>query len=276
MGAVMPVPVSAGTNRVFFRDGDTKIRYLTPSGQTGDVTTVPGGPKVSSSFSVSPDEKRIAVAVEDFSGVPTINLEIYVEDLIGGGNHSVIYTTPLAEGKGGANLWPLGWQNGNLILAVVSACSFEWVPRPFAWHIADAGTALRQYSVGSATCRPGWWPSPAGLACLDYKKSQTIVYDWSGRITATVSSEPGDTPALSPSGSLLLVIDGGGYGNPSPVTSVYKVSGGSPLKFPGAMACLWIDETAMLAPNAVIQYPSGAIVRQTPNSQCAGRFPGGL
>jgi hypothetical protein len=224
------------------------------------------------------DDKRIAVVVQDFSDSSKITLQLYVEDLIGGGHHSVIYTTTTLDNpiKGGANLWPLGWHQGNLVLAVVQACTFEQVPSPVAWHMVDAGTALRLLSVGTSTCTPGWWPSPAGLACFDYKKSQTNVYDWSGRATATVTTSAGGTPALSPSGAFLSVTEGGGYGDPSPVTSGYNVSGGPPLRFPGAMACLWIDETAMLAPNAVIQYPSGALIMQTPNSRCAGRFPGGL
>jgi hypothetical protein len=274
--AVPAPPVSATNDKVFFRDGDTKIRYLTPSGQTGDVTKVPGGPTMVSSFSVSPDDQRIAVVVEDFSGLPAISLQLYVEDLIGGGHHSVIYTTTLHPPLGNAgNLWALGWRKESLVLAVVGACTFQRVPFPFAWHIVDAGTATRQVSVGTTTCLPGWWPSPAGLACFDYGKSQTILYDWSGRVTATVATKTGGSAALSPSGALLSVVDGGGLGDPSPVTSVYTVSGGAPMAFPGAMACLWIDETAMLAPGAVIQYPSGTIVRQTPASQCAGRFPGG-
>jgi hypothetical protein len=276
MAAVPAPPVSATNDKVFFRDGDTKIRYLLPSGQTGDVTTVPGGPKVVSSFSVSPDDQRIAVVVEDFSGLPAISLQLYVEDL-GGGHHTVIYTTTLdSSPKNRANLWPIGWHRGSLVLAVVSACTFQRVPWPIAWHIVDAGTAARQVSIGTTACLPGWWPSPAGLACFDYAKSQANLYDWTGRVTATVATNAGGSPAVSPSGAFLSVPDGGGLGDPAPMTSVYKVSGGAPMTFQGAMACLWIDETAMLAPGAVIQYPSGTIVRQTSASQCAGRFPGGL
>jgi hypothetical protein len=233
-----------------------------------------------SSFSVSPDDQRIAVVVEDFSSLPAIRLQLYVEDL-GGGNHTVIYTTTLdSSPKNRANLWPIGWHEGSLVLAVVSACTFQPVPWPIAWHIVDAGTAIRQVSIGTTTCLPGWWPSAAGLACFDYAKSQANLYDWTGRVTATVATNAGGSPAMSPSAAFLSVTDGGGLGDPSPMTSVYKVSGGAPMTFPGAMACLWIDETAMLAPGAVIQYPSGKVVNfpATPGSasRCAGRFPGGL
>jgi hypothetical protein len=253
-----------------------------PTGQTADVTTVPGGPTIVSSFSVSIDDRRIAVVTLDFSTPPTIGLQLYVEDLIGGGNRSVIFTDTLdSYTKNRSNLWPLGWHAGDLVLGVVMACVFEPVPYPFAWHIVDSGTAIRKVSVGSETCLPGWWPSPAGLACFDYKTSRTTLYDWGGQVTASVATGPESRqPALSPSGAAFSVAAGGGYGDPLPSTSVYMTRGGTPMTIPGAMACLWIDETAMLAPNAVIQYPSAKVVNfpATPGSasRCAGRFPGGL
>src|SRR6266849_8444776 len=67
LNAWLETPVSATSDNVFYRDGDTKIRYLTPAGETGDATTVPGSATTISFFSVSPDDQRIAVLVEDFS-----------------------------------------------------------------------------------------------------------------------------------------------------------------------------------------------------------------
>jgi hypothetical protein len=283
---VLAPQVSASNNKVYFLDGDTKIRSLTPSGQIADVTTVPGSANLVSSFSVSPDDQRIAVVVEDFSALPTINLQLYVEDLLGGGHHSVIYTTTFEQGKAGTNLWPLGWHKASLILAVVSACSFEPVPWPLAWHIVDSATAIRQFSVGNSGCLPGWWPSPAGFTCFDFAKSKTNLYDWSGNLetSVAVAADRGGTPALSLGGEVFSMADGGGFGNPAPSTTIYISSGGETLNpqaqpIRGAMACLWIDNTALLAPGAVIKYPpppDGAIVPQTSGSRCAGRFPGGL
>ena len=90
--AVLQPPVSATTDKVFYRDGNTQIKYLTPDGESGNVTTVPGSATKVSFFSVSPDDQRIAVLVEDLSPATKINLSLYVEDLIGHTNHSVIYT----------------------------------------------------------------------------------------------------------------------------------------------------------------------------------------
>ena len=46
-GAVQPPAVSATTDEVYFRDGDTKIREVVPPGSAADVTTVPGGDRKS-------------------------------------------------------------------------------------------------------------------------------------------------------------------------------------------------------------------------------------
>src|ERR1700720_1518415 len=98
-GAVQPPAVSATTDEVYFRDGDNKIREVVPPGSAADVTTVPGGPTTVSFFSVSPDDQRIAVLVEDLSAATSISERLYVEDLRGGGHHSDIYTTTATKGK---------------------------------------------------------------------------------------------------------------------------------------------------------------------------------
>src|SRR5437899_4367529 len=108
-------PVSATRDKVYFRDGDTKIRSLGLDGKTSDVTTVPGGPSTVSFFSVSPDDQRIAVLVEDFSPVNSINLRLYVEDLWDGAHHADIYTSTVSK-SGGTTLWPMGWHRGLLTI----------------------------------------------------------------------------------------------------------------------------------------------------------------
>jgi len=281
MASVLAPPVSASYTSVYFRDGDTKIRSITLSGQTADVTTVPGGPNVVSSFSVSPDDKRIAVVVEDFSALPAIGLQLYVEDLVGGGHHTVTFTTTLDTSKaGGANLWPLGWHQKSLVLLVVPACSFQQVQNPIAWHVVDADTGVRQFSVGTSTCIPGWWPSAYAFTCFDYTKKQTNFYDWSGVLGGTLATADG-SPAEGPGAVALAMARPASIGNTTPTTDIYYASGpdgpSKPVTVQGAAACLWIDSQALLAPAAVISLGrSLAIVPQTPGSRCAGRFPGGL
>src|SRR5712692_9853613 len=105
--ALLAPPVSASNTRVYFRDGDTRIRSLKDDQQIADVTTVPGSTTTLSFFSVSPDDQRIAVVVEDLAPAETIGLRLYVEDLAGGGHHADIYASTIPKG-GGLTLWPMG------------------------------------------------------------------------------------------------------------------------------------------------------------------------
>jgi hypothetical protein len=113
------------------------------------------------------------------------------------------------------------------------------------------------------------------LTCVDISTSKVNLYDWSGNLKSTLTGYTG-SPAISPTGQLVSLAAGGGLGNPSPVTTALPASGGIPQIIRGAMACLWIDDTAMLAPGAVIEYPGGDIVTELAGTLCAGRFPGGL
>ena len=93
---------------------------------------------------------------------------------------------------------------------------------------------------------------------------------------------------LSPGGVSIFFSPGTGIGAPTPVTRHLQLGTGGPYAtVAGHTACLWIDEDHLLAPDAVIGFPSlrrpatkpGADDgrRRSPASgECAGRFPGGL
>jgi hypothetical protein len=278
-GAVLQPPVSATADKVFYRDGDTKIRYVTPTRQTGDATTVPGSATQVSFFSVSPDDQRIAVVVEDLSAASTISLKLYVEDLSGGGHHADIYSTTTPKGKTGATLWPMGWHQGMLVLALVTACTFEPAGlSPSEWHVSDAVTAARKVTI-AGTCILSYWPSPAGVACVDNGSAlQATVYDWTGKVTATIPISSSDYQSgLSPSGGRVFFATGFGIGAPPPATRVFTVGAGQTGgTVAGHSACLFIDEGHLLAPDAVIAIPSGAVTPLPASGICAGHFPGGL
>ncbi len=247
---VAPPPVSASDDAVYFRDGDTKIRVVVPPDGATDVTTVPGGANVISFFSVSPDDQKIAVLVEDVSSGTAISLHLYA-------------------------LWPMGWHQGRLVLAVWPACAFEPIPSPNSWHVMDASTGNQLASIGDASCIPSAWPSPAGVACFDSSPPGHVrVYDWTGKLGATLQTDTVATE-MSLSGGHLAV-GNGGQGNPSPSTTMFGIEGSGVVTTPGHIACLWIDESNLLAPDAVIAYPSGTATVLAQTGQCAGRFPGGL
>jgi hypothetical protein len=288
-GAVLAPPVSATSDEVYFRDGDTKIRMVVPPAAATDVTTVPGGPTMVSFFSVSPDDQRIAVLVEDLSGATSIGLRLYVEDLHGGGHHSDIYTTTTPKGKTGSTLWPMGWHQGALVLAVVPACSFEPAGlTPSEWHVANSTNAARMATIRANNCTLSYWPSAAGVGCID-SNGVTTLYDWTGKVLSVVG--PGSTgsgysiTSVSPAGQSILFATGAGIGGPSPATGIVQLGPGPYATVPGHAACTWMDEDHLLAPDGVIQFPAetagnlqvtATVTPLAASGVCAGRFPGGL
>jgi hypothetical protein len=285
-GAVLQPPVSASDDKVYYRDGNTKIKSLTPDGQTADVTTVPGSATKVSFFSVSPDDQRIAVLVEDLSPATTIKLSLYVEDLIGHTNQSVIFTSTVPKFKNATTLWPMGWHNSLLVLAVWAPCTFEPAGLvPLEWHVANAVTGIRVAKIGNP-CIPSYWPSPAGLACVDLSGKVANRYDWLAHITGSATAQASEFQSgLSPSGRSIFLTPGLGIGAPPPSTRIVVLGTGGGSSVAGHSACLWIDEEHLLAPDAVITFPSSTATTATVAStitalpasgQCAGRFPGGL
>jgi hypothetical protein len=283
-GAVLQPPVSASDTKVYYRDGNTSIKFLTPEGKTGNVTTVPGSGTKVSFFSVSPDDTRIAVLVEDLSPATTIKLSLYVEDLMGHTNHSVIFTNTVPKFKNATTLWPMGWHNGLLVLAVWPPCTFEPAGLvPIEWHVANAVTAVRVAKIGNP-CIPSYWPSPAGIACLDPQTHQGAIYDLTGKFVSQLFGQADIQSGLSPSGTAIFFAPGVGIGAPTPSTLIMAVGPpGTQISVSGHAACLWIDENTLLAPDAVIpvERPSfgrwrAGFMALPASGVCAGRFPGGL
>ena len=230
--------------------------------------------------------------VEDLSPASTIKLSLYVEDLTGHTNHSVIFTNTVPKLKGnGSTLWPMGWHNGLLVLAVWPPCTFEPAGLvPTGWHVANATTAVRVGTIGKNNCVPSAWPSPAGVLCVDLSVNAgglgaAYKYDWAGNISAQVPVQKGRDfqSGMSPSGLSYFMTPGQGIGAPAPSTKIGPFASQQGALVAGHAACLWIDETHLLAPDAVIAVASTAsggltasVIALPASGQCAGRFPGGL
>lgn len=277
-------PVSATLDQVYYRDG-AKIRMVTPPTGAADVTTVPNSSTLVSFFSVSPDDKRIAVVVMDVSGASAIALRLYVEDLRGGGNHLDIYSTSVTRSKSATTLWPMGWHQGLLVLAVVQACTFEPVGlHPSEWHISNATTAVRVTTITGVNCQLGTEPSPAGVSCAA-SNGTTTLFDWSNHVLGVTG--PGTTfdgldTGLSPKGQSIFFAT---TGLAPPATRLVQLGPGPYATVPGHAACAWIDEDHVLTPDAVIQFPAETPGNVQVNATvsaigqagvCAGRFPGDL
>jgi hypothetical protein len=277
-------PVSATSDQVYFRDG-AKIRMVTPPSGAVDVTTVPNSSSVVSFFSVSPDDQRIAVVVMDVSGASAISLRLYVEDLHGGGHHLDIYSTSVTRSKTATTLWPMGWHQGLLVLAVVQACTFEPVGLfPSEWHVSNATTAVRVYTITGINCQLGNEPSPAGVGCAA-SNGTTTLYDWTNKVLAVTgpgTQFSGLDTGLSPKGQSIFFAT---TGLAPPATRLVQLGPGPYATVQGHSACAWIDEDHLLSPDAVIRFPAETPGNVQVNATvtalgqagvCAGRFPGDL
>src|SRR6266446_6119073 len=288
--ASLQPPVSATSDRIYYRDGDTKIRYLTPTGESGDATTVPGNTTTISFFSVSPDDTRIAVLVEDFAGAGTIALRLYVEDVTGGGHHLDIYKSTTPKSAFATTLWPMGWHNSQLVLAQVKGCTND--PNSFSpseWHLASATTGTRTATIRVsgvlANCILSFWPSAHGVACVD--QTRAAIAGWNGTYGSPFVVPSADWPklesAISPNGDEILFATGRGgvCDGACPVyfTAVTSSTGDRYGNLDGVSpACLWIDDGHLLTPDAVLTVGSNQLMRKAlpASGVCAGRFPGGL
>jgi hypothetical protein len=268
--ALVPPPVSTSNSRVYFMDAQGVVRFLTPAGKTGKATNVPVASQRRSTFAVSPDDKRIAVVVSDFTanGVTTT---LYVEDLSGGAHHKVIFSD-----SGEFGIWPTGWHGADLVVAKVPACTHgggTFCCGPQELHVVAATDATRLFTLGGPTCVIAGPPSAGGGICES--DAQASALDWSG--TATRSFEiQGLTPAYLSPNSNQAALD---KGNPS--NFVDTVVEGSHTTFSDFQACGWIDSTRVLGTDRQGQPHVGDIVTGTTVSVaaqglCAGRIPGAL
>lgn len=266
---VVPLPVSTSNSRLYFMDGQGVVRFLSPTGDTGRVTTVPIGAARRSMFAVSPDDQRIAVVVDDFNSTGAAT-RLYVEDLNGGGNHVELFTQ-----SGAYTLWPIGWHGtNNLVLAKVPACTQGGgfgCCGPQELHVVDPATAVRRFTIGGSGCVISGPPTHAGASC-ETTTSTARVYDWTAGLLRTYPIPGlGMGPIyLSPNGQHLALST-----NPGETT----VEAAMTLSM---TVCGWIDDTHILAGGDTQQQPrvgditSGTVVPVPAQGDCGGRLPGGL
>ncbi len=233
---------SLSNTRVYFPDGDGALRALSPDGGTSIVHELPnvrGRTRVV--FAVSPDDRRIAIAVFDWSVTP-MTLRIYVEDLIGGAHHVEIFSSSSAYE------WPVGWHLGNLVLAVNPVPNASNPYGAGAYHVANASDGTRLATLGGPDCPVVGPLSLAGTACASGCDSATTCVEavsWSG-IRSVVYRRPNTLgsgaswSALSPDGS--SVTTGTPLGD-----GVATMSSVTPLQVAGdTFVHWWIDDDHVL------------------------------
>jgi len=170
--------LSTSATTVYYLDGDSEVRYLRPDGSSGLATHVALTAKHVTAFAVSPDDRRIAVSILDFTRYP-VGTRLYVEDLNGGGNHVELFSSPTVME------YPVGWHAGHLVIAVGLNLApqnfFDGFAPAHGYHVADAqsGQQLLSLCAGIDAYTP---PSPAGAECL--RDPNAYVTSWDGATRA--------------------------------------------------------------------------------------------
>jgi hypothetical protein len=288
--------VSTSKTTLYYLDGDSDIRYLRPEPfAKGIATHVALGPKQVAAFAVSPDDRRIAVAVLDYTRYP-VSTRLYVEDLNGGGNHVEIFSSPTVLE------WPVGWHNGALVMAIGRNSppqnGGEWFERGSGYHVANAQTGDRILSLCDAG--QSYVPeSPAGTVCNRYPNASVISWDGGSRAVPKAGACAIWGP-LSPAGVMasrnIALADGGCTGG----SSIFLVAADGTQDHSRALAPQslpegWIDNTHLVvvadtppfsppdfvAPRSIVDTRTGlAVTIETSGGAYGGFFasalPGGL
>jgi hypothetical protein len=261
IGAALPT-VSTTRQRVYFVSGPNELRYLGIDGTTGVAATLPNVKGRSQAvFAVSPDDRRIALAVFDWSQRP-MSVTISVEDL-GGGHRVVIFSsTSVYE-------WPVAWHAGLLVVAVGTI--FGGAPNPYAavsYHVADSTNGLRRAALGSPACPVVGPLAEAGTLCNGVctggdvnnppPGAQVCVdsVDWTGRMRELYrykeSNTIGTWAALSPDGNAALL----------PGEHVVR-SNGAEIKLPfvDTPVAWWVDDDTVSLYGTHIGTTNGVLYR---------------
>jgi len=173
-----PPVVSVTRSRVYYADGNS-IKFLKPDGSTGVAMSYPGGPQTAAGFAVSPDDRRIAIALLAFQNPNNFqaSLHLYVQGFSGENRLDLFSSTSIAE-------WPIAWIDGHLVLAVGPSVAGNMATNPYnsfqGYHVVDASTGNRLVTMWS-DCLFGPLQS-MGSACSSGPQVMAQGLDGSNRI----------------------------------------------------------------------------------------------
>ena len=226
-----PLPmVSASSSRLYFLDGDSRLKTLSPDGKIAAVRNISGDNNVRVAFAVSPDDRRIAISTIDYGAVPPL-LRLSVEDLKGGNRTEIRSSTSHFA-------WPVAWRQGMLVLAVGDAfpveapeepehpwCAPELGPcvadNPYAqthgYEVIDPSSGATRVTLASGQCRGVGLLNRAGVLCREGRAPGGLVtpttecrpdittcqrlVDWRGNLTDWTTLVLVWIGAINPSGT---------------------------------------------------------------------------
>jgi hypothetical protein len=202
--------VSATNDLVYYLDGDTAIRSLSPAGADTLVKTIPQGASSILGFAVSPDDQRIAVSLINESLDSSKNSgHGYVENLGDGANHVNLFSNTASD----AARWPVGWHGAEVVDGAGGQCGGYGYNgasgNPCSFHVINSSTASRAATVcespspqppnGNYNDSVNGLPVAAGVACTENlsnygtspptSASKILAVDWSGHETTFLTGD---------------------------------------------------------------------------------------
>jgi hypothetical protein len=258
-GIIAPPPVSTSNRRAYYLDGDA-IKWLQEDGKTGLAFQGLSANAIKAyGFAVAPDDSVFALNTIDYSTMP-ISQRITITKVGASSLGSEIYSATSPSNLSTAAVWPVGWRNGDLVLAYrPGTCTQGGGPGigdARSYHVVNAQNADRKATIGSDTgapCGLVGTAMPAGIICGNYQgiadQPLTQVLGWNGQPAATFGAW------FLPGG---LAPHGGGYvgnsvsGNHTPLTLVHAAGNAATVPVGDCFACpvMWIDDSHFIvAPN---------------------------
>jgi hypothetical protein len=274
--------VSTSRSRLYYLDGDSTLRWMSPHAD-GIARTLPGGSTASVVFAVSPDDARIAVSVVDFATrTPLVHLSVGPLT----GTLTEIYSSPSDY------VWPVGWHAGRLVVAHSSTLSADGVAfNPYwarGYYLINAANASRLAGVGSTESLDACWPSglltAAGTACylstsFGGHSGGYSIADWTGYrylppMAASWSAAAGVGPSAN-SVTVAVCCEG------NAASGQFLVSRGSsvltvPLSGSNTDWACWIDQTHLLSSGVVLNLTSRQATATSRGGFCAAVLPADL
>jgi len=274
--------VTTSRSRLYYLDGDSTLRWLSPHGK-GIARSLPGGRTASVVFAVSRDDARIAVSTVDFAPrSPVVHLSVGP------------LTGPLTEIFSSASdyVWPVGWHAGKLVVAQSPTLSGDGVGfnpyRARGYDVIDAANASRLGSVGSWDSLNSCWPSglltAAGTACylstsFGGNSGGYSIADWTGyRYLPPMAASWSAAAAVGPSANSVTVAVCCEF---NATSGQFLVSRGSsvlavPLSGLNTDWACWIDQTHLLSGGVVLDLTSQKPTATGQSGFCAAVLPADL
>ena len=268
-----PLPyVAASSSRVYFLDGDAHLKSMSPNGKVVAVRDISGATgQVHAAFAVSPDDRQLAYSTIDYTTVPPL-LRLSVASLANGGQSKEIFSSSSLY------VWPVGWHEGKLVVAVGDAyptgpapdgAAHPWCDPSFGactadnpysatqgYHVVDPADATRLASLGSSQCRVIGLLTGAGTICKEGRSGPSNpvcnpaitlclrLVSWQAAITDWTSTGSIWTGEINPSASQLVACCQGG--SMSLYTGHFPGGDERVLLRQGGMPVWWMDEEHLI------------------------------